>query len=167
MESLPCPPSFTNPITCPLRASSITCQLYYVPITCQSHVTELARNRVCLYYVPITWSNRLRSRNRHVRGLLRACYVAHVTRYVNLSRNRLCYVHVLELVHRKVLRLSRYSRLRQEHAQAQRGSSAPRRVGVGFSQRPSALAVVTFLLKFSSSARWRRRRPGAPALEPP
>ena len=62
---------------------------------------------------------------------------------------------------------ARYSRLRQEHAQAQRGSSAPRRVGAGFSQRPSALVAVTFLLKFSSAARWRRRRPGAPALEPP
>ena len=101
MESLPCPPSFTNPITCPLRASSITCQLYYVPITCQAHVIELARNRVR----PITCPLRARLlRNLcetyyvHVIGLLRAYYVRHVTRYVDLPRNSLYYVHVIELV---------------------------------------------------------------------
>ena len=40
-------------------------------------------------------------------------------------------------------------------------------VGVGFSQRPSAVAVVTVSLKFSSMARWRRRRPVRLPSNPP
>ena len=40
-------------------------------------------------------------------------------------------------------------------------------VGVGFSQRPSAVAVVTVSLKFSSMARWRRRRPVRSPSNPP
>ena len=43
--------------------------------------------------------NLLRARNGHVIGLLRAYYVAHVTRYVVFPRNSLYYVHVIELVH--------------------------------------------------------------------
>ena len=44
--------------------------------------------------------NLLRARNGHVIGLLRAYYVAHVTRYVDLPRNSLYYVHVIDLVYR-------------------------------------------------------------------
>ena len=40
------------------------------------------------------------ARNGHVIGLLRAYYVAHVTRYVDLPRNSLYYVHVIDLVQR-------------------------------------------------------------------
>ena len=42
--------------------------------------------------------NLLRARNAHVIGLLRACYVTHVTRYVVIPRNSLYYVHVIDLV---------------------------------------------------------------------
>ena len=73
----PClaPPSFTNPITCPLCASSITCQLYYVPITCQAHVIELARNRVRPITCPLRATllrNLCETYYVHVIGLLRA-----------------------------------------------------------------------------------------------
>ena len=55
-----------------------------MPITCQV-VTKPMRNL-------------LRARNAHVIGLLRACYVPHVTRYVAIPRNSLYYVHVIDLV---------------------------------------------------------------------
>ena len=94
-------PSFTNPITCPLRASSITCQLYYVPITCQAHVIELARNRVRSITCPLRarlLRNLCETYYVHVIGPLRAYYVTHVTRYVVFPRNSLYYVHVIDLV---------------------------------------------------------------------
>ena len=52
-----------------------------------------------------------------------------------------------------------------------RSSALPRarrrQWGVGFSQRPSDVAVVTVSLKFSSMARWRRRRPVRSPSNPP
>ena len=62
---------------------------------------------------------------------------------------------------------ARYSRLRQEHAQAQRGSSAPRHGRQLMLSRPHVAADATFFLALSSSARWRHRRLGVLALEPP